>query len=235
MNETLLALVVDEGQKAWAEGVIARLHGGLGVIANDGEVAPEGCASMVVMLGKPPQMDAEDLVGRDVIARGTFEDRRLKVDNIEDRPEARCRTRPLAPSGETFVGSGGLDTLTRRPAVEIALMQDGALLATFPGEHGRQIALATDVERVRAALPGSMVIQSRWSVELRRQITTVLGDGGLVMSIGDDRDSEHQLRVAATLLHLPTTLAGELSDFPAEALSVDVLVKPLPAPGAPTS
>ena len=67
--------------------------------------------------------------------------------------------------------------------------------------------------------------------ELRRQITTVLGDSGLVMSVGDDEDPDHQLRVAATLLHLPTSLARRLSDFPAEALSVDVLVKPLPAQG----
>lgn len=75
--------------------------------------------------------------------------------------------------------------------------------------------MATDVPRVRAALSGTF-----------RDIESALADEDQVRSLGTDFGADRQMKVAVTLLHLPTSLAARLSRFPVEAIALDVLVKP---------
>jgi hypothetical protein len=95
INDALLPLVVDEGQRARAEGVLVLTRVGLRILTDEGFVAPDGGASASVKLRAADRVDLESLVGNDVVVIGTFEDGGLTVDQIEDRPTAQRRQTPL--------------------------------------------------------------------------------------------------------------------------------------------
>jgi hypothetical protein len=125
----------------------------------------------------------------------------------------------------------------RRPDAERALMESGALLSLWnvkgPREKEHYVALATDVDLVKSTLSklygeSLEVIQSKYTEQTFHDITTLLGeDESPVCSFGSAQDADGQMKVAATLIHLPSQLAHRLQQFPPDALSLEVLVRPL--------
>ncbi len=120
ISDTLLPLVVDEGQRACAEGVVVRTPIGLRIVTDDGHVAQDGCASQSVRLRAAEGVDLESLIGRDVVVVGTFDDGGLTVDHVEDRPMSRRRAKPLE-LGRPFVESGRV--LQRGSAADVARLE----------------------------------------------------------------------------------------------------------------
>jgi hypothetical protein len=135
----------------------------------------------------------------------------------------------------------------RRPAIERSLMHDGRLLTLFrtrdPRGDERWVAVATDPDAVHTALRPQYgdrltVVRSRWTQALLDEITHLF-DGAAVCSIGNGMTPDHQLTVAATVLHLPSTLAARLAPYPMDAISLTAVVVPAshsnvgqpPAPG----
>lgn len=121
-----------------------------------------------------------------------------------------------------------------RPAIERSLMHDGLLLTLFrtrdPHGDERWVAVASDTDAVHTALRPQYgdrltVVQSRWTPALLDEITHLF-DGAAVCSIGNGLSPDHQLTVAATVLHLPSTLAARLAPYPMDAISLTALVVP---------
>jgi hypothetical protein len=69
------------------------------------------------------------------------------------------------------------------------------------------------------------VVRSRWTQALLDEITHLLG-GAEVCSIGNGMTPDHQLTVAATVLHLPSTLAARLAPYPMDAICLTAVVVP---------
>jgi hypothetical protein len=121
-----------------------------------------------------------------------------------------------------------------RPAIERSLMHDGLLLTIFrtrdPRGDERWVAVATDTDAVRTALRPQYgdrltVVQSRWTQALLDEITHLFA-GPEVCAIGNGLTPDHQLTVAATVLHVPSTLAARLAPYPMDAISLTAVVVP---------
>jgi hypothetical protein len=192
---------------------------------------------MVVELRLPAAADPERLEGLDVVATGRLEQQRLVIDGLTSltpRPGGR-RATPIACDSPAGAELSHHD-LPLRPDAERTLIDDGALLTTWQPTQARYVALPTDVDRVRDALtplyPASLdVVQSRWTTQTLQEILDALADSDLGYAQGYETGPEDQLKVTATLLHPPTTLARRLTSFPADALALDVLLKPVATGG----
>ncbi|MBQ1075669.1 hypothetical protein KBX06_21265 [Micromonospora sp. C31] len=116
--------------------------------------------------------------------------------------------------------------------MEQSLIENGPLLDAWTDERtGNRVALTTDVAAIEAALTPHYgntlsVVESKWSRQYLDEIHTFI-DEGLLLSSGNTISPSNQLQAAVTLLHLPSRLAHYLARFPADALQVNVLVKPL--------
>lgn len=216
-----LPLIVDEGQLGRAEGVVVRLGRGFALLGEHGEIITDNGATMATMpVGLRAGFDLGDFENRYVVATGRLEGDCLSVtgNHALTVRAAAFRRAPLLrrmDASETFVGRGMHHTLTLRSTMERSLMEEGVLLALWTNHAGETFGLATDVPRVRAALSGTF-----------RDIESALADEDQVRSLGTDFGADRQMKVAVTLLHLPTSLAARLSRFPVEAIALDVLVKP---------
>jgi hypothetical protein len=168
--------------------------------------------------------------GGQVAVFGTLRGLRLHVDTVEPiavDAHADTTPSPRARSGQSF---------RERIAAERTLMAGGILLdAWTDARTGRRIALTTDVALTRATLApyyeGSLhVVRSRWDHRYLDGIRAQVDDD-LLLSFGNSIGTGQQLRLAMTLLHLPSRLARLLSAYPAEALDVRLLIRPPgPAP-----
>jgi hypothetical protein len=235
-------LVLDEGQPARTEGLVLRLGESFGMLADGGVVVTSDgvivSASPLVELRPPAALDLGPFEGRELVAVGTLVDRRLVIDGasaLSARPGPVPAGRVSMDAAASVVGGKQGHGVRTRPDVERALMQQGLLLDIWdvegPPGSPRRIALATHVDRVRAALSERYgealdVVQARWSEQTLRDIERVLDEDDLAWATGRERGPDSQLRVTATLLHLPSPLAGRLEQFPAEALALEVLVRP---------
>ncbi|MEU7997504.1 hypothetical protein AB0B83_19505 [Micromonospora sp. NPDC049060] len=241
MSSSWLPLVVDEGQLARAEGLLIRLGRAALLIPDGGTVVTAD--SQIVATSTPVELRVVDssiyldrLENQAVVAQGAWTDRTLAIDDASSltvRPEAAAVARRDASS--SFTGQALHKQLQRRPPVERSLLEDGHLLDLWTADRGtgdeRHIALATDVAKVRAALAplfgeSLVIIESRWTEGMFREIEAVLGESELVASSGREVGADFQMKVAVTLLHLPTRLARRLGHFPAEALALRLLVIP---------
>jgi len=122
----------------------------------------------------------------------------------------------------------------RRPDVERSLMHDGLLLSLArtrdPREDECWVAVAADTDAVHTALhplygDRLTVVESRWTQALLDQIIHLF-DGAEVCSLGNGWTPDQQLTVAATVLHLPSTLAARLAPYPMDAISLTALAVP---------
>ena len=114
-------------------------------------------------------------------------DRALAVDDpssLTVRPEAAVVARRVNDASSSFTGQALHKQLRRRPPVERSLMENGHLLDLWTADRGtgdeRHIALATDVAKVRVALAplfgeSLVIIQSRWTESMFREIEAVMG------------------------------------------------------------
>jgi hypothetical protein len=242
-SDAWLPLVVDEGQPARTDGLILRLGRELCVLADGGTVLTSNGAVMSAspIVGLRPATSAVDLdrfEGRRVAAAGILEDRSLVVYNedlLAPLAEPGRGSRASMTPGAGFEAGGDSQRVPVRPAAEKALMEEGLLLdiwqAAGPAGAGARIALATDVQAVRAGLSQHYgdsleVVQSRWSEATLREGESILCADGLAWSVGRDIGPDLQMRVTATLLHLPTRLARRLEKFPPQALDIEFLLRP---------
>jgi hypothetical protein len=157
ISDALSPLVVDEGQHAWADGVLVRTPLGVRILGNEGFVAPDGASSHSVKLHAAEIVDLEPLIGSDVVVAGIFEDGGLTVDQVEERPVALRRTKPLElprafiQSGRTAQRGSAADgervkaELAELREVSLALREGGLVMSfgELTGPDGRLRAVAT--------------------------------------------------------------------------------------------
>jgi len=244
VSSSWLSLVVDEGQPARAEGLLIRLGHAVHLIPDGGTVVTSdseiiATSTPVELCVADPSIDLDRLEHQAVVAQGTWTDRKLAINDANSlivRPEAAVVAHRANDAASPFTGQALHKQLRRRPPVERSLLADGHLLDLWTADRGtgdeRHIALATDVAKVRAALApmfgkSLVVIESRWTEGMFREIEAVLGESGLVASSGREVGADFQMKVAVTLLHLPTRLVRRLEQFPAEALALRLLVMPV--------
>ena len=125
-------------------------------------------------------------------------------------------------------------TPTLRPDIAWSLMHDGLLLTLFrtrdPRGDERWVAVGTDTDAVQTALRPQYgdqltVVRSRWTQAVLDESTHLL-DGAEVCAIGNELTVDHQLTVAAPVLHLPSTLAARRAPYPVDAISLTAVVVP---------
>ncbi|WP_033339587.1 hypothetical protein [Catenuloplanes japonicus] len=235
-----LPLVLDEGQPGATDGLLVHVQDVPFVVASDGHVShsPAGIPSMsraVPLAVSVPDPGLAALDNRWVTAAGTLQSQQLLVDVVRPRAApadaARTDRRPTGlRAGDVPASRHGTRPSRRIPA-ERALLEQGIVLDLWTDERtGRRIALTTDVGLTTDMLAPHYresldVVASRWD---RRYLDEILNevDEELVMSVGHSISTDRQLRLAVTLLHLPSRLAYRLADYRAEALDVRVLVRP---------
>ncbi|MFI7214344.1 hypothetical protein [Micromonospora maritima] len=236
-----LPLVVDEGQPALSSGTLLRVGQRCCLVADGGTVLVSKGAAVSAALAtwlapSSAVTDFSNLEGRRVVAAGQLQDRQFVVAKVQAGPHVPPPARQAA--AYTVVEAGAVTGKSSRhwlarSSVETELMKQGALLDIWQEEPGRWIALAADADRVATRLSSHygdalQIVTSRWESTLLDQLEATLGETEIVESIGRKIDEDHQMRVDAVLLHLPSHMAHRLDRFPADALDLQVLVSPLP-------
>lgn len=239
-SEAWLSLTLDEGQPGRAQGLLVRLGDRVGIVPDGGLIARSGSAvesvSPVVELRLTySSSDTEHLVGRSVSVTGFLESGVLVIDSPTQLSPRGTPARVLYTEQDSS-SMGGQRIVPPRSQVERALMKQGLLVDVWEvdnkdGSH-RRIALATDVDKVRAALlrhdeSPLDIVESRLSEEALRTIESELAIDDLTWSLGRSIGEDWQMRVTATLLHLPLYLARRLQRLPPNSLVLDVLVTPV--------
>ena len=235
-----LSLAVDEGQPAFVEGVLVRIRESFAVLTDQGTVVvgSDGVAiasSMAVCLLIPEDLDLRSLENTTVVATGRLVGERLAVSgasSFASRTPTRGRPTHVLQASAT---QGDQRPVPRvlRPEGERALMQEGVMLDLWESQvsPGKFMALATDVDRVRQELvprygPSVDVIASRWTEAFLNEVESLVMGSPTVLSFGRDIGPDLQMRVAATLLCLPSPLARTLDTYPPEVVALDLLIRP---------
>ncbi len=234
-----LPLVLDEGQPGATDGLLVHVQDVPFVVASDGHVShsPAGIPSMsraVPLAVSVPDPGLAALDNRWVTAQA-----RCRVSSCSSTSCGRAPPCGRREDGQTTDRIAGrrCACLTSRDEAEqtdpgrARLLEQGIVLDLWTDERtGRRIALTTDVGLTTDMLAPHYresldVVASRWD---RRYLDEILNevDEELVMSVGHSISTDRQLRLAVTLLHLPSRLAYRLADYRAEALDVRVLVRP---------
>ncbi|MFF5176963.1 hypothetical protein ACFY2Q_02895 [Micromonospora sp. NPDC000316] len=219
--------------------MLAHIKGHPLIVTDDGSVITLNETNVAATLAVPiriidSSIDISDFDGQQVIATGVLQGLQLAIESppgLTSRPvlekTALSRRRSISARSRSSRSAA-----TRRPAAEQTLIKHGTLLDAWTDERtGRRLALTTDVAAIKDALTpfyGNTlsVIESRWSRQYLDEIHTSI-DEELLLSSGNTISPSNQLQAAMTLLHLPSRLARHLARFPADALHVKVLVKPL--------
>ena len=180
-------------------------------------------------------VDAKKLEWTQVTVTGVLRGGRLAISSAADITSRTPSHEDVAilahDTDASFVRSGRLRHIARRPPAERSLIEQGVLLDAWTDEHtGRRIALATDTKKARTALAehyGQMldVVESRWRADYLDKIRASV-DERLVLSSGTTVGPGSQMQVALTLLHLPTDVARRLSRYDPAALDLSVLIRP---------
>lgn len=227
-----LALVVDEGQPGMADGVLVHVNGYPVLIADDGVLSNPQNAIIDTPISVPlvkaaTPMDFTAWDGRRVVAAGTLRNQALHVDSVDPAPNVR----PAASDNPANEVSRTAARVERRLPAERDLMEQGVLLDAWTDERtNRRIALTTAPslieERLRAHYPDSLqIVESRWDHRYLASIRAKVPDD-ILLSFGNTIGGDNQIRLALTLLHLPSKVARHLSQHPAEALDVQTLIRP---------